>query len=57
MTAHPLISEIEAINIVGRAIFAKGWIGEARERGGKIFHTSLAKDSDLIARRGPQPAS
>jgi hypothetical protein len=56
MTAHPLISDIEAINIVGRAIFAKGWIGELRERDGKIVRAGLSsEDLDLIERRGPQP--
>jgi hypothetical protein len=56
MTAHPLISEFEAINIVGRAIFAKGWIGEVRERGGKIVRDGLSsEDLDLIASRGPRP--
>jgi hypothetical protein len=56
MTAHPLISEIEAINIVGRAIFAKGWIGEARERDGKMTLVGLSsEDLKLIADRGPRP--
>src|ERR1700687_3745920 len=56
MTAHPLISEIEAINIVGRAIFAKGWIGEVAGRDGKSVRDGLwSEDLDLIARRGPRP--
>jgi hypothetical protein len=56
MTAHPLISDIEAINIVGRAIFAKGWIGEARERDGKMTLVGLSsEDLKLIADRGPRP--
>ncbi|SHH16666.1 hypothetical protein [Bradyrhizobium erythrophlei] len=57
MTARPLISEIEAINIVGRAIFAKGWIGEARAKApGKMMLVGLSsEDLDLIARRGPRP--
>jgi hypothetical protein len=56
MTAHPLISEIEAINIVGGAIFAKGWIGEARESDGKMILVGLSsEDGDLIARQGPRP--
>jgi hypothetical protein len=56
MTAHPLISEIEAINIVGRAIFAKGWIGEARQRDGKMILVGLSsEDLKLIADRGPRP--
>jgi hypothetical protein len=56
MTAQPLISDIEAINIAGRAIFAKGWIGEVRERAGKIVFADLSsEDLNLIERRGPRP--
>jgi hypothetical protein len=56
MTAHPLISDIEAINVIGRAIFAKGWIGETRVHAGKIVRVGLSsEDLDLIARRGPRP--
>jgi hypothetical protein len=56
MTAQPLISDIEAINIVGRAIFAKGWIGEARQRDGKMILVGLSsEDLKLIADRGPRP--
>jgi hypothetical protein len=56
MTAQPLISDIEAINIVGRAIFAKGWIGEARERDDRMALVGLSsEDLKLIADRGPQP--
>jgi hypothetical protein len=57
MTAQPLISDIEAINIVGRAIFAKGWIGELRVRdGNKVAWAGLSSEElDLIERRGPRP--
>jgi hypothetical protein len=57
MTAHPLISGIEAINIVGRAIFAKGWIGEVRVRDGNTVVCAglSSEDLDLIERRGPRP--
>jgi hypothetical protein len=56
MTPRALISGIEAINIAGRAIFGKGWIGEVRERDGRPALVGLScEDLDLIARRGPQP--
>jgi hypothetical protein len=56
MTALPLISEIEAINIVGRAIFGKGWIGEARQHDSKMTLVGLSsEDIDLIEQRGPRP--
>lgn len=56
MIAHPLISDIEAVNIVGRAIFGQGWIGGIREREGKMICAGLSsEDMDLIERRGPRP--
>jgi hypothetical protein len=55
MVAKELISEIEAINIVGRAIFADGWLGEARRRDNKMILVGLSsEDGELIELRGPR---
>ena len=51
------ISEIEAINIVGCAIFGDDWVGQALPQDKKVVLAGLSDDDrKLIKEYGPQPA-
>jgi hypothetical protein len=57
MAVKETISHIEAINIVGKALFAEDWIGEIRLRGNEMIFPSMPADERaLIEDLGPRPA-
>jgi hypothetical protein len=56
MSTGKILTQIEAINIVGRAIFNDDWVGEFRDGGKKILLAGLSdEDRKLIEDYGARP--
>jgi hypothetical protein len=57
MAGKEIISHIEAINIVGKVLFAEDWIGEALLRDKEMIFPGIPPDQRaLIEELGPRPA-
>src|ERR1700730_344134 len=58
MAGKDTISEIEAVNIVGNAIFGDDWVGQALPQDKKIVMAGLSDDDrKLIEEYGPPPGN